>query len=153
MPLTEAEFQAILADPTKRIEGNILWDEDEDHSPAVEFRAEIESDAGYPLFVRGSVNRMAGTLTFAVIHRGVGRIYGLDMGKDHRNPNGQLVGETHKHRWTEQFQAKEAYVPPDINAPVTDPTAVWAQFCAEASIAHHGVLQHPPLVQGGLGIP
>lgn len=152
MPLTQAEFQAILTDDTKRIDGDILWDEDDDHSPAVEFRAAMDSVAGYPLFIRGSVNRLAGTLTFAVIHRGVGRIYGLDMGKDHRNPDGQLVGETHKHRWTEVHQAREAYVPVDITAPSEDPVAVWNQFCLEASITHNGVLQNPPMIQGDLGV-
>ena len=152
MSLTQAEFETILADATKRIEGNIVWDEDEDHSPAVEFRAEIFSDAGYPLFIRGSVNRLAKTLTFAVIHRGAGRIYGLDMGKDHRNPDGQLVGEKHKHRWTDLHQAKEAYVPADITAPEDKPVTVWTQFCVEASITHDGALENPPMIQAGVGL-
>jgi len=47
--MTEAEFQAILGDASKRIEGDIAWSDDEDHSPAVEFRANILSDNGYPL--------------------------------------------------------------------------------------------------------
>lgn len=46
----------------------------------MEFRAEVASDAGYPLFVRGSFNREAQTLTYALIHRGSGgstdRIWG-----------------------------------------------------------------------------
>ena len=142
--MTQTEFEAILSDTTKRITGDIAWSEDEDHSPAVEFRAEVASAAGYPLFVRGSYNAEAQTLTFAVINRAVGRIYGLDLGKDHHNPNCVYVGERHKHRWREPARDKEAYVPVDITAPATDPVAVWQQFCKEANIQHEGVLQSPP---------
>jgi hypothetical protein len=56
MALTNTEFEAILEDPSKRIDRDISWQEDEDHSPSVEFRAEIQSEAGWPLFVRGSYN-------------------------------------------------------------------------------------------------
>lgn len=38
--LDQADFQAILADLTKRIEKDIAWAEDPDHSPAREFRVE-----------------------------------------------------------------------------------------------------------------
>ncbi len=56
MGFTEAELVALLADASKAIDGDISWSEDEDHSPTVEFRAEITSQAGYPLFLRGSYN-------------------------------------------------------------------------------------------------
>jgi hypothetical protein len=121
---TQLEFDALLADATKRIEGDIDWAEDEDHSPSVEFRAEVRSDAGYPLFVRGSFNKLAKALSFTLIHRAVGRIYALDLGKDHHNPSCQNVGEKHKHTYTEQYRDKDAYVPQDITALVDDPVAV-----------------------------
>ena len=111
MPLAQAEFEAILADPSKRIEGDIVWMEDEDHSPSFEFRADILSDAGWPIFIRGSVNKLARTLTYALIHRAVGRIYGLDLGKDHHNPSCEQVGERHKHRWNERWRDKGAMCP------------------------------------------
>jgi hypothetical protein len=41
MVLANAEFEAILADTSKQIEGDLQWSADEDHSPSVEFRAEI----------------------------------------------------------------------------------------------------------------
>ncbi len=63
MPLTNAEFAVILGDASKRIEGDIVWSEDEDRSPAQVFRAEVESTAGWPLFVQGRYNRPAGSLT------------------------------------------------------------------------------------------
>ena len=141
--ITQQEFNAILADTTKTIEGDLAWSDDEDHSPAIEFRAEVRSEAGYPLFVVGRYNPMAGTLSFAIIHRGAGRIYGLDLGADHHNPTCQRVGEKHKHRWTEAFRDKEAYVPDDITESQDHPVSVWAQFCKEANIRHDGMLTAP----------
>jgi hypothetical protein len=124
--------------------GDVDWKEDEDHSPSVEFRIEVRSDSGWPLVVCGSFNELARTLTYVMIHRGVGRVYALDLGKEHRNPGGELVGEKHKHRWTEQYRDKAAYVPEDITATVEKPVEVWKQFCAEAGITHRGTLQTPP---------
>ena len=127
MPLlTDREFVSILADETKRIQDDIAWREDEDHSPAVEFRVEIESMNGWPLVVKGYYNSSAGTLSYTLILKTTGRIYGLDLGKDHHNPQCQQVGEPHKH-----------------------PVAVWKEFCAEARIRHDGRMQ-PPAKQGGL---
>src|SRR5262249_20601005 len=134
MGLTALEFQSLLEDRGKYILGDLSWQEDEDHSPSVEFRVEVGSEMGYPLFVRASYNAAVKALTYALIHRGVGRVYALDLGKDHHNPTCQNTGEKHKHKYNEQYRDKEAYVPQDITAPVTDPVEVWKQFCAEANI-------------------
>lgn len=150
MPLTNAELASLMEDGSKRIEGDIAWCEDEDHSPALEFRAEILSETGWPLFVRGGYNRLAGSLTYAVILKTEGRIYALDLGKDHHNPECTQVGEKHKHRWTEQYTDKEAYSPEDISASVADPVAVWEEFCKEAKIVHQGKLAQPAPIQGDL---
>lgn len=147
MSIPDAEFTAMMADEDKRVEGDLDWRDDEDHSPAVEFRAEIVSAAGYPLFVCGRLNRLAGTLSYVLVHRAAGRVYGLDLGADHHNPSCDYVGEKHKHSWTEQFADKNAYVPRDIAATVDDPVAVWQQFCAEAHIVHVGELKKPPAEQ------
>lgn len=98
MPLTQAEFEALLADESKTITGDVEWKDDEDRSPAVEFGIEVESDAGYPLMVCGSYNALARAATFALVHRGVGRIYALDIGKDHHNPECNHTGDTHTGR-------------------------------------------------------
>ena len=135
---TNTEFDVILNDKSKRIDRNIEWCEDEDHSPAREFRCEIFSDAKWPLIVRGRCNPLAGTLSFSIILNPVGRIYALDMGKDHHNPECHRVGEMHKHKWTEKYRDKEAYVPEDITESISNPAAVWRQFCAEANIRHDG---------------
>ncbi len=147
MSLTQNEFEAILADVNKRIDGDIFWSEDEDHSPAVEFRAEVQSEAGYPLFVRGSYNALAQTLTYAVIHRGAGRIYALDLGKYHHNPDCHNVGRKHKHRWNEIVRDKEAYVPDEVTDTAKEPVAVWHQFCVETRIQHAGTMHAPPPLQ------
>jgi hypothetical protein len=144
--ITQQEFDAILGDTTKRIEDDIDWREDADHSPALEFRVEVKSDSGWPLFVVGRYNPRAGTLSYAMIHRGAGRIYALDLGADHHNPTCERVGEKHKHRWTEAFRDKEAYVPQDITASWDRPRAVWEQFCREAHIDHQGRM-HDPKIQ------
>ncbi len=146
---TQAEFNALLADDQKFIDGDIDWQEDEDHSPVVEFRVKVETQGGYPLFVRASYHPVVRALTFALVHSGVGRIYALDLGKDHRNPDGHLVGEKHKHRYTEEYRDKWAYDPQDITEPATSPIGVWQQFCLEAKIVHNGTLNPPPPVQQG----
>ena len=152
MPLTQVEFETLIEDRSKRIEGDLDWSEDEDHSPAVQFKAELQSDVGYPMFVRGRFNPLAGTLSYVLIHRGSGRIYGLDMGADHHNPTCEHIGEVHKHRWSDQFSDKQAYLPADIRSPWTDPVAVWREFCEEAKITHAGSLRRPPARQMDLGI-
>lgn len=92
-----------MADETKRVDGDISWVEDEDHSPALHFRAEIASEAGYPLFAKGYLNRVSRKLNYSLIHRQSGRIYALDLGREHKNPGGEHVGEKHKHRWSESL--------------------------------------------------
>lgn len=150
MSLTNAEFESILADDSKQIDGDIQWQDDEDHSPSVEFRAEVASEAGWPLFIRGSYNPLLPAVTFAMILKPAGRVYALDLGKDHHNPQCNQVGEKHKHRWTEQFRDKEAYVPNDITEPASNPLAVWEQFCAEARIRHNGSMAAPQPPEGDL---
>lgn len=45
--LTDADFASILEDETKRIPDDVIWREDEDHSPAMEFRVDVESENGW----------------------------------------------------------------------------------------------------------
>lgn len=150
--MTQEDFDILIEDTSKTINGDIEWNTDEDHSPSVEFRAEITSDPGYPIYIRGSYNSLIDALTFAIIHKSVGRIYALDLGKDHHNPSCHNVGEKHKHRWTEAFKDKDAYVPDDITAEASDPVTVWMQFCQEACITHNGNLKSPISSQKELGI-
>ena len=131
MSMSEAEFASIMSDE-KRIIGNITWGADSDHSPARSFRAEVETDEGWPLFVQGRYNRRARKLSYSLILRTAGRIYGLDMGRNHG-----MAGEKHKHR------NREVYAPDDITALYDDPATVWEQFCREAHIEHNGRMYSP----------
>ena len=144
MPLTDAEFTSILDDRTKRIQGDVCLEEGRGSLAGVGVPAQVESTSGWPLFVKGRYSSMAGTLNYALILKTAGRIYALDLGKDHHNPQCEQVGEKHKHRWSERYGDKEAYVPSDVNAPVSDPVAVWKEFCAEAGIQHDGRMKQPP---------
>ncbi len=145
--MDQGEFDALMADTTKRIQGDISWNEDEHHSPALEFRVDVVSAAGYPLSAKGYLNRAARKLTYTLIHRAEGSIYRLDLGRAHDNPSGERVVEKHKHSWSEETGMKEAFVPGDITATVDRPADVWAQFCAEAQLTHDGKMDPPPSQQ------
>ena len=151
MTLSKQEYEAIISDNTKVIPGDIVW-EGHPSSPAREFRIDIDSSEGYPIFVKGWYNSYAGKLSYAIIHWGIGRrIYGLDLGAEHRNPDGKLVGDTHKNYWVPGYRDKWAYVPEDITETWERPLAVWGQFCIEANLQHLGVIRDPE-TQGALPI-
>ena len=147
--LTDAEWRAIMADESKRIQGDLEWDEEEGRSPVQRFRTEVTSAAGRPLAVQGRYNPLTGSLSYALILRTEGRIYGLDMGKEHHNPRCDRVGAVHTHSWSERFRDQEAHAPRGAAARDADPVAAWARFCAAARIAHDGLLERPPAPLGG----
>ena len=147
MPLSKEEYEAIVSNGTKRISGDITW-EGRRNAPSREFRVDVESDADHPIFIKGWYNSHSGKLSYALIHRISGRIHGLDLGADHCNPDGELVGEKHKNYWVPGSRDKWAYVPDDITEPWNHPVAVWAQFCTEINLRHEGTLQGPGAVHG-----
>ena len=146
MTLSQSEYEGIINDTTKVIHEDIAW-EGARHSPVREFRVDIDSEDGHPIFVKGWYNPRSDKLSYLIVNRQVGRIYGLDLGADHINPDGNSVGEKHKNYWRSGFRDKWAYVPQDITEPWNRPAAVWAEFCAEANIRHTGTL-HDPVIQG-----
>lgn len=138
MGLSAAEFDAMLADDSKRIDGDIDWDSGK--VPWQSFQVDIASDAGYPLVLKGSYNPLVGKLSFSVLMQGEGRVYALDLGRDHKK-----VGETHKHRY--QDAGHDVYAPPDITALPHEVELAWEQFCREARITHNGTLRPPKPAQ------
>lgn len=142
--MNQTEFETLILDQTKHIPSDIFWSDDDDHSPCQEFRAVVISSPRYPLFVKGSYNIWAGTLSYALVYQGYKQIYLLDMEQDHDNPCCTFVGEIHKHHRHEQTHDKEAYIPPQINPTVCDPLVEWHQFCTKVKITHHGMM-YPPL--------
>ena len=141
--ITQEDFDALLANPAKRVLGNVAWTRDRGGAPASSFRVEVHVDPPIPLTAVGRFNPSTRKLSYSLIHGQAGRIYGLDLGAAHRNPDGALLCGTHKHRWTAERTDKMAYRPPDITAEWDDPVSVWKQFCAEAKICHTGVLDPP----------
>ena len=142
MTLSQQDYDVIIADATKTITADITW-EGGPNSPRREFRLDIESGEGYPIFVKGWYNSSSGKLSFSIIHRTAGRIYGLDLGADHQNPDGKFVGEKHKNYWVPGYRDKWAYVPEDITETWDRPVSVWRQFCTEALLTHSGAMQVP----------
>ena len=49
MTINRQEFETVLADDTKAVAQDLAWAEDEDRSPAREFRAAVASEFGYEL--------------------------------------------------------------------------------------------------------
>lgn len=141
--LTEADVLAIIADTSKVIEGDIAWRPDENIRGAQQFRARVTSVARGDLVLRGWFNNHTGKLTYTLFIPQVGRIYGLDLGANHINENGERLIGTHKIRWTPEDLDKRAYVPEDITAEWWEPHIVWEQFCAEANLKHTGTMIGP----------
>ncbi|WP_072620517.1 hypothetical protein [Spirulina major] len=63
--LTQAEFETLINDPEKVIDGDITWTQE--RSPRSGFRVEILSPAGYPLFLKGSYNPIIVALSYHII--------------------------------------------------------------------------------------
>ncbi len=141
--IAQEDFDALLANPAKEVRGDVIWTRHQGGAPAVSFRAEVHVDPPIPLRVIGRFNPGTRKLSFALIHGRAGRIYGLDLGATHRNPDKTILRGTHKHRWQENSGDRIAYRPNDITAEWDDPVSVWKQFCAEANLRHSGVLEHP----------
>ena len=139
MTLSQNEYEEIMNDDDKFVWGDIAW-VPSDNPDAQTFRVDIESDR--PLFVQGWCNPFSGKLSYTIVHREVGRIYGLDLGAGHNNPDGQRVGEMHKNYWR-GGHSDWAYVPQDITAPLNRPLEVWEQFCNEANLQHLGRMSPP----------
>lgn len=151
--ITDAEFQAIIQDTSKRIEGDIIWYPDEDDSLAREFRVSVLTDNIGQFQLDGRYNPYAGTLIFALKRFGTGNIYVLNLGDFvYHNPTGETLTGTHKQHWTEEFKDKHAYIPPDITTEWHEPVRVWIQFCNESKITHNGRMFAPmdPGLQRGI---
>jgi hypothetical protein len=98
---------------------------------------------GHTFTVKGWHNKKRTKLYYTIIHSEGKRVYCLDLGERHRQPDESLVAGIHKHRWTDEYEDQFAYIPDDITCPITDPVGVWQEFCAEAKIQHRGTLAHP----------
>ncbi|TAF51244.1 MAG: hypothetical protein EAZ61_11045, partial [Oscillatoriales cyanobacterium] len=64
MILTQEEFEVLINDPAKSIEGDITWKAE--RFPWSGFRVEIHSSAGYPLFLKGSYHPIISALSYHI---------------------------------------------------------------------------------------
>lgn len=149
MVLSDQEFTKIISDKSKRIMENITWEGDRENSEIVKFRVPITSDNRYPIFINGSYNRYLERLSYKIIHKEINRrIYGLDMGKDHKNPDETLVGKNHIHIWSETYGDKKAVSANErIFSTANEPVEVWQEFCREANIDFLGTMAEVPEIQ------
>lgn len=158
--MTQADFETFLNDPTKSIGDHPpRWTAKPNHPALLFFHADFLGESAEDMFLEGSWNRKKGTVSFTICHRGTRsrhgrmgqRVYSLDLGVEHPNPDKTVCGSPHKHRWKEDLRLygfpgcpepcwgdEEAYVPTDITATVADPAGLWREFCAEAGIIHTG---------------
>lgn len=143
---SEEALRAILADDSKYINEDVRWTE-KGTSRWVCSVAVLDA-AQNPLRLTITINRFVERVSFSLHMAGVGRIYGLDVGQEHRNPGERdPIGEVHKNRWREGVADGWAYVPEDITARPPRFKELWEQFCAEARISHYGDLLEPPWQQ------
>ena len=141
--LSESDVLAIVADTGKVIEADIVWEPQSAMRFAQQFRASVSSDRWDGLMLQGWFSPAARKLSYTLFIPEHGRIYGLDLGAEHINPDGERLRGTHKVRWTEEHEDRFAYTPEDITAEWWQPTLAWQQFCAEAHLRHAGTIVGP----------
>ena len=138
--LNESDVLAIVADGSKTIEGDIVWEAVTAMRLAQRFRVSVASDQWDGLMLQGWFSPAGRKLSYTLFIPEHGRIYGLDLGAEHVNPDGERLRGTHKARWTDEYEDRLAYVPEDITAEWWQPLLAWQQFCAEASLRHAGTM-------------
>lgn len=109
--IDEAVIPGILEMP-KHIEDDITWAHKQ--KDWLEFRARIECDVDYTLWLVGSYNHRLDAYSYSFVVNGQ-RICGLDVGKDHHNPTCEDVGSPHVNYWTNPHEAKMAREANDID--------------------------------------
>lgn len=144
MPLSQAEFEAIIADQSKRIIGDIAWIEAGGHSDAKRFRASVRSDTIRNLVVEGYFRPSKKKLGFALI-AGDERIAGVDFGDNvrHRNLSGPQLAGAHLQLWSAAAGRAEAYPLPPNMPDWNQPVAVWAWLCDILGMVHTGRMLPP----------
>lgn len=141
--LSQEEFEAILADDSKRIVGDVSWSPDPTKPGAFRFRADVNSDADQPMFIAGYLRISRSRLSYALIYA-ERRIAAIDFGAvGHRNVDGAKIIGTHVHLWDARYQATEAYSVTAITAQLDQPLEAWAQFCGQFGIVHQGEMLEP----------
>lgn len=136
---TEADVEALLSHGAI-IRDSFRWRTTGKYTYKTEAWLE-ETYEGAPVRLCGTLNSRIMNYSYALIWGGA-RVRGLDMGgRPHPNPDGQMIAPPHKHRWTDEFQARVAYRPTDITETTVE--GVLYQFLAECNIRFEGTYYKP----------
>lgn len=136
--LADVEVEAILTAP-KEVGGHIRWRREDTRKGARwKFEARVfVVDGPQVLHLRGNVGSRS--YGFSLLY-GSTVVRRFDMStSSHLNPDGTRIEGPHKHRWTEKYGDRIAYVPNDIDW--SDPNeALWG-FLSECQIKFVGTYQ------------
>jgi len=137
--ISENEINDIIEILDKEIDKTVINWKFEDG--VQKFKVDVKNKEGYPLKLVGTYSHKTGNFSFALL-LGKKRIRGLDCGhKPHHNPDCQRIKGPHKHRWTDAYQDREAYVPKSVNC--TDIIQAFRDFLKECKIIFKGTLKRP----------
>ncbi len=138
--LDESEIARVLSVP-KHIDQNIQW---KTHGGYKTFSTDVVSEeADYEMILVGSLTEATGYVKFNLFV-GSQPIAMLHVGKIHHNPDCErLEGKVHKHRWSDAYREKRAYLPNDID--VTTIESGFRSFLNECNIELRGRFVAPQL--------
>ena len=146
MALNQAEFEAILADDSKRIVGDVVWLPDPDKLGALRFEASVTWDDDRPLWISGFYRPSNRKLSYS-LRLGRTRIAGIDFGRNigHTNRDRNRLLGSHLQWRSESAGRAEAYPVPSDMPDWSEPLAVWRRILARLGIVHQGELAEPVL--------
>jgi hypothetical protein len=144
--VTQGEALAILADTTKRIDGDIVWRQHPDITYSVSFRVEVVCSVDRNIVLAGYYNRENKKFYLTLFRRSDGKpFFRLCMESGHHNPSCTQAGDPHLHHWDDEEGDKIAEAATfSTDGGVRD---IWREFCRAANIIHNGILQSPTPLQ------
>lgn len=80
MSISELEVKVILAEQSKRIDGDVIWRDRQGRAAGKVFRVDVGSEPDWALFIAGFWNPESGKLTYDLVHGKRDRIIGLHLG-------------------------------------------------------------------------
>ncbi|HXX69640.1 MAG TPA: hypothetical protein VEK07_20825 [Polyangiaceae bacterium] len=132
MDLDEATVSTILSE-SKTLSATVL--KFERKGPYLKARVAVQSATGYDLAVEVTCNPVVGKISACLFVKGVkpgwARIYGVDVGDDHHNPDCQMAGDPHRHnRWSVVHGCRFASPAPEFTSVTEEMVARFLQECS-----------------------
>ena len=141
--VTQTEFETLIADSTKRIDGSIAWEPSGRSGLRFEFRVRVTNESGDSLTVKGSHNRMLGKTSYTLFTNE--RIFAVDYDRTHGDVGSFHVG-THlltRRKLKERTRRQRL---------VETPSVYGNALVLKLNIQHDGSLAPPPPVQRTLDL-